>query len=130
MEEWTTPKQISVAMLIVSFACLPQVLSVPKQDWTLPLEMAVGFFAVGIPVSAGYFLRPAKLESPHGTFMRNLHDAGFGLSLFFTIAGLALMLYHLGCHHSVAFVLAIALTVVFVLVGAHADGELRKGDNG
>jgi hypothetical protein len=115
-------------MLVVSFAFLPQVLSVPNEDWTPSLELAVGFFAVGIPLSTGYFLRAAKLESPHGTFMRNLHDAGWGLSLFFTIAGLAAMLDHFGWYHALSFGAAILLALVFALVGAHADGELVKKD--
>ena len=42
MEEWTTPKQVSAAMLIMAFAVFPQILSVAKSDWSNSLDLDVG----------------------------------------------------------------------------------------
>ena len=60
MEEWTTPKQVSAAMLIMAFASFPQVLSVPRSEWSQALDVAIACFSIGIPLSTGYFLRQAN----------------------------------------------------------------------
>jgi hypothetical protein len=123
MEEWTTPKQVSAAMLIMAFAVFPQILSVPKSDWSDSLDLAVACFATGIPLCSGYFLRSAQMQSPHGNFWRNLHDGLWVLSVATTIAGVAATFYHLGQHHANSFLWSILLAVVVIFVGARADGE-------
>ena len=127
MEEWTTPKQVSAAMLIMAFASFPQVLSVPRSEWSQALDVAIACFSIGIPLSTGYFLRQAKMESPHGDWWRNLHDAGWVLSVVITISGVAAMFHHLGVHNATCFGLAVILAILLILIGARADGEWGAG---
>ena len=127
MEEWTTAKQVRAAMLIMAFASFPQVLSVPRSEWSQALDVAIACFSIGIPLSTGYFLRQAKMESPHGDWWRNLHDAGWVLSVVITISGVAAMFHHLGVHNATCFGLAVILAVLLILIGARADGEWGAG---
>ena len=127
MEGWTTPKQVSAAMLIMAFASFPQILSVARSEWSQSLDIAIAFFSIGIPLNTGYFLREAKMASPHGDGWRNMHDAGWVLSVGITISGVAAMFHHLGVHNATCFGLAVLLAVLLILVRAHADGEWGTG---
>lgn len=127
MEEWTTPKKVSTAMLIMGFAAFPQILSVSKNDWSPALDIAVACFSIGIPLSAGYFLREAKMESPHGNWSRNLHDVGWVISVSITIGGIWAMFHHLGVENGTSFGGSIILAVLLILVGAHADRDWGHG---
>ena len=130
MEEWTTPKQVSAAMLIMAFAVFPQILSVPKSDWSDSLDLAVACFATGIPLCSGYFLRSAQMQSPHGNFWRNLHDGLWIISVAIIIAGVAATFWHLGMHHANSFLGSILLAIVITVgVGGRADGDWGKDKN-
>ena len=63
MEGWTTPKQVSAAMLIMAFASFPQILSVARSEWSQSLDIAIAFFSIGIPLNTGYFLPRRKWQA-------------------------------------------------------------------
>lgn len=127
MEGWTTPKQVSAAMLIMAFASFPQILSVTRSEWSQSLDIAIACFSIGMPLSTGYFLREAKMESPHGDWWRNLRDAGWVLSVVINDLRRSCDVSSSWPAQRDLFRTRGDLAVLLILVGAHADGEWGTG---
>ena len=115
-KKMSTPKTLTGAALAYSV-----ILSVARSEWSQPLDVAIACFSIEIPLLTGYFLREAKIESPHGDWWRNVHYAGWFLSIVTTIFGVAAMFHHLSVHNATCFGLAVILAVLLILVRAHAD---------
>jgi hypothetical protein len=124
MEDWTTPKTISATMAASCFAAFTQIATQSPAGLTPALKVAIGCFVIGIPLSIGFFLRPAALETPGGNAFRKIHDILWGGSVLVSIAGLTAIFWHFSIIFADLFLGAFILaTLITAFIGARADKD-------